>query len=62
MEDVSHARHAALRTDIAKHLDNSASAVVQFLTNINIQRASAMAVAVKGATPSTAKAREALLQ
>ncbi|CAK0821987.1 unnamed protein product, partial [Prorocentrum cordatum] len=62
MEGVLHARHAALRTEIAKHLDNGASVVVQFLTNVNIQRASAMAVAVKGANPSTAKAREALLQ
>ncbi len=34
MEDVLHARHVALRGDIAKHLDNKASAVVQFLTNI----------------------------
>ncbi|CAK0844018.1 unnamed protein product [Prorocentrum cordatum] len=62
MEDVLHAHHVALRTEIAKRLDNNASAVVQFLTNVNIQCHSAMAVVVKGANPSTAKASEALLQ
>ena len=60
MQDVLHAHHVTLRSNIAKLM--TGEAVELFLTNISIQCARSMEVVSKMPTPTTTSAQEALLE